>query len=461
MVLSPRISPRNIPLVLFLALSLSHSIAHSFAQTSTNNSVAATAAAQSKLTARLIAPLPDYLGPSNFIGRPALVAISADGRTIAVSGEGRTVKLFDAATGKLKATLSDKPGLNGFAFSPDGRTAATRNLIDRSVKLWDVESGQVKLSFAGRRHNFETKLKSGAIGQFFMIPYRSDGRAILTEREDDLVTVWDTSSGKETATLDHKTETNAAKDVLKLAIPFKTIYPLFMQAAFSPDGKRIVTANGDKTPKLWDAETGALIASLSGLTEPTYLALFCPDNRTILTYSIKGEVNLWDAETGKLRAKIVDRQGRTYGLALSFDGQTIATQVDDTTSIWDTATAKLRQTIKRNKASLFSLSNDGQLLATAGEEKRTTAKVWDTTTGQLKFALPRTEADTQSVVFSPNGRVLLTTSDRGVKLWDATNGELLATLDKARFPTAFSRDGRLLLTGGTNDTALLYKITMN
>ena len=43
-------------------------------------------------------------------------------------------------------------------------------------------------------------------------------------------------------------------------------------------------------------------------------------------------------------------------------------------------------------------------------------------------------------------------------LWDAQTGTLLARLDEARYPVAFGRDGRTLVTGGRKDTALLWKI---
>ena len=54
--------------------------------------------------------------------------------------------------------------------------------------------------------------------------------------------------------------------------------------------------------------------------------------------------------------------------------------------------------------------------------------------------------------------MLATTNDKGVMLWDAQTGTLLARLDEARYPVAFGRDGRTLVTGGRKDTALLWKI---
>jgi WD40 repeat protein len=70
-------------------------------------------------------------------------------------------------------------------------------------------------------------------------------------------------------------------------------------AAFSPDGKRIVTASADKTARLWDAETGKPIGELKGNEGPVRSAAFSPDGKRIVTASSDGSVRLWDAETGK------------------------------------------------------------------------------------------------------------------------------------------------------------------
>ena len=49
-----------------------------------------------------------------------------------------------------------------------------------------------------------------------------------------------------------------------------------IDAAFSPDGARILTASADKTAKLWDAASGKLIASFAH-QDGVYDAVFSPD----------------------------------------------------------------------------------------------------------------------------------------------------------------------------------------
>ena len=71
-------------------------------------------------------------------------------------------------------------------------------------------------------------------------------------------------------------------------------------AAFSPDGKRIVTASADKTARLWDAETGKPIGEpLRGHADTVSSAAFSPDGKRIVTASDDKTARLWDAETGK------------------------------------------------------------------------------------------------------------------------------------------------------------------
>ena len=66
-------------------------------------------------------------------------------------------------------------------------------------------------------------------------------------------------------------------------------------AAFSPDGKRVVTASDDRTAQLWDAATGAPIGQPLQHAGPVYGAWFSPDGERVATASGDKTARVWVA----------------------------------------------------------------------------------------------------------------------------------------------------------------------
>jgi len=225
-------------------------------------------------------------------------------------------------------------------------------------------------------------------------------------------------------------------------------------AAFSPDGKRVVTASNDKTARIWDAETGRQVALLEGHTDAVSSAAFSPDGKRVLTRSSDRTARIWDSETGRQIALLEGHTDSVLSAALSADGKHVVTASSDRTArIWDAETGRQIALLEGHTEWLTSatFSPNGKRVVTASGDS--TARIWDAETGREIALLEGHTASVLSAAFSPDGnRVVTASSDKAARIWDAEAGRQVALLEGHTdwvSSAAFSPDGTRVVTQST------------
>lgn len=245
---------------------------------------------------------------------------------------------------------------------------------------------------------------------------------------------------------------------------------ILSEIAFSPDSRRIATADWDGITKLWDIETGANLSTFIH-TDYVISIAFSNDGKYLVTGSRDGSAKLWDvnAETELLTIKHEDY---VVKVLFSPDDQYLVTgSWDGTATLWNYLDQEHLATFfhkKREKSVTFlsgntkafneggikdiAFSPEGNHLATRGKHPDRSTRLWEVKTGKQIWAI-FSETSAATPVFSPSGRHIATANQEGhVNLWDVETGKscLTITHDKPVNSLVFSADGSSLSTGSAD-----------
>jgi WD40 repeat protein len=372
------------------------------------------------------------------------VAFSPDGRTALSGSDDATLILWDVSTALNTGVTTGEPirrfeghavGVNSVAFSTDGRTALSGS-GDTTAILWDVATGKVLRRFEGHVYAVEG------------VAFGLDGRTMLSAGGNTL-RMWDLETGQEI----RQQGWGGMPDLY----------------ALSPDGGTVILNMGDVL--LWDIEGWRaaqwLVKPGSAFGELASAA-FSPDGRLVLSGYSDGAIWLWNtAEQAELRRFATDGTPLS-AVDVSPDGRRLLTgDMTDMVTLWDVESGEVIRRLQEDAVAVcpncIAFSPDGKyaLIGSSdgfGGSGAMSLVLWDTESGEEIRCFEGHEFIIRSVAISPDGRTALSGSQAfdgelaepgELILWDLETGEEIRRFDTTDDITSivFSADGSRALTG--------------
>ncbi len=378
-------------------------------------------------------------------------AISGSGQE-RVLGDDRTLRLWDVETGEQTYSIPHLGFVRSVCFI-DGRLIASAS--------WDESGGKIQIF--NLADGTELKLLTGHTNVIDSID--CNARFIVSGARDNSLRVWDIQTGLEVQSFDHLENT-------------------INSVALSPDGKSVLTGFGrssfsdeNNSLVLWDLTSGAEIREFISHQDWVQSIAISPDGTRILSggggYFDVGDtiVRVWDINQTEPIMHLEGHTAQVLSVAFSPVANTALTSSKNGEIIlWDLETGTPLHTFLGHgtkAVNSVAFSPDGKYFASGSDDK--TAVLWNLSTGKEEKRFTGHGEGVLSVRFSPDGTFLLTTSgsfsnrsaDNTIRLWSISTGEQVRVFDahSARVSQAdFTPDGKFILSGGFDQKILLWDV---
>ncbi|MFN0285024.1 MAG: WD40 repeat domain-containing protein, partial [Kineosporiaceae bacterium] len=360
------------------------------------------------------------------------LAVSPDGRTVAVAGEGGRVELWPAdGRGRFRVLDGVVPDVRSVAFSADGTTVAAGGTVPSaagpSVRWWDVATGAERgamtvgrvaaVAFVPGTDRLAVSQQDRAVhvwdlarraelwrtdpadGFVWALAPSPDGSLLAGPTDAGSVALWSLADGKDVATLrGHEGRASAV--------------------AFSADGTTLASAGSDGTVRRWDVATRTAAGPVLRVPEPTPLTSVAVSADGSHVVAVGGRaVWQWQAATGGRLGSLFPGADLLQAAAFGPDGHTLYVASDDgSVSRWVIGRSVVRFT---DVVHAVAFAPDGRRVAAAAQDG--TTRIWSAGSGDVIRVL--TGQPASDLAFSPDGTELaVAQSDGMLRRWDVSTG---------------------------------------
>jgi WD40 repeat protein len=325
------------------------------------------------------------------------VSMSSDGKQVISGSTDKTLILWDVESGQpIRIFKGHSDSVWAVSLSGDGKRAISGSK-DKTLILWDVESGQPIRTFKGHSNEVRAVCMS------------SDGRRAISGSTDGKLILWDVESGKliRSFTKEHSGVIRAV--------------------SMSYDGKRVVSGSDDRTLSLWDVESGQPIRTFKGHLGPVRTISLSGDGKRAISGSSDSTLILWDVESGKPIRTFVGTSAAILAVSLTIDGKRAISASANNLILWDVESGKNIRTFAEQYGVIKAvrLSSDGKLAIIITAERTLVMLNLESGEQVQQFKIPSYNINTIS--FSNDGKRVITASGNKLILWDVESGKSIHT----------------------------------
>jgi WD40 repeat protein len=409
-------------------------------------------------------------------GKPPLFGVgmawSPDSREVVWSGGGNTAELLAADTGAVIQSIAVAGNVSRVAMSPDGKWIAVGDLSG-NVTVWDRAARTVAATLKAGRNvlamafaadgsalvfggGLESRPGTTAFASFSVL-----GIATPSEWSAPVRTIQVPGAVMESTTPDPSGRYLAIPGSVGRMYDIQTGQDVggFGQGqfvgmvAFSRSGRYLATTSSDRTVRVFDLEKGGEAARFVHDDGVTFAA-FSDDERTVATAGNDNTVRLWRvAGQNPTQFSVGSQPAFARMLHEAAVGQVrfgskgerlLTTSADGHLRLWSTSPNSTFRLVTNEALLGLAISPDGRWMATAGADYR--PGLWDLTADTEPRRLVRHDNDLSDAKFSADGKWLATAdSDEGTRIFRTDTFAAVAQVEGRR--VALGRDEIVTVAG--------------